>query len=90
MIKCGTMGLMAALLLTGEKAQAEEKEPSAIIELGGATDGGQSFGPAVALEVTPLKDWLEIESGVSSLFGSGHADWNTDLVFKKPLLYPRP
>lgn len=88
MIKCGTMGLMAALLLTAGEARAEEKEPSALIEMGGATEwdlrGGQSFGPAVAIEVTPLKDWLEIEGGVSPLFGGGHTDWNTDLVFKKP------
>ncbi|MGD0332592.1 MAG: hypothetical protein ABSA90_04980 [Xanthobacteraceae bacterium] len=88
MIKCGTMGLIAALLLTAGEARAEEKEPSALIEMGGATEwdlrGGQSFGPAVAIEVTPLKDWLEIEGGVSPLFGGGHTDWNTDLVFKKP------
>ncbi len=83
------MGLLAAVLLIGGQARAEEKEPSAIIELGGATewtlrDGGQSFGSAVAIDVTPLKDRLEIEAGVSSLFGSGRADWNTDVVFKKP------
>ena len=88
MIKCGTMGLIATLLLTAGAARAEEKEPSALIEMGGATEwdlrGGQSFGPAVAIEVTPLKDWLEIEGGVSPLFGGGHTDWNTDLVFKKP------
>jgi len=88
MIKCGTMGLIAALLLIAGAARAEEKEPSALIEMGGATEwdlrGGQSFGPAVAIEVTPLKDWLEIEGGVSPLFGGGHTDWNTDLVFKKP------
>ncbi len=89
MIKCATMGLIATLQLTAGAARAEEKEPSALIEIGGATewdlrDGGQSFGPAVAIEVTPLKDWLEIEGGVSSLFGGGRTDWNTDLVFKKP------
>ncbi len=89
MIKCGTMGLIAILLLTAGTARAEEKEPSALIEMGGTTewglrDGAQSFGPTVSIEVTPLRDWLEIEGGVSSLFGGGHTDWNTDLVFKKP------
>jgi hypothetical protein len=89
MIKCATMGLIATLLLTAGAARAEEKEPSALIEIGGATewdlrDGGQNFDPAVAIEITPLKNWLEIERGVSSLFGGGRADWNTDLVFKKP------
>ena len=56
MIKCATMGLIATLQLTAGAARAEEKEPSALIEIGGATewdlrDGGQSFGPAVALAV---------------------------------------
>ena len=83
------MGLIAALLLIGGQGRAEEKEPSALIELGGATewglrDGGQSFGPAVSIDVTPLKDLLEIEAGVTSLFGGGHTEWSTDLVFKKP------
>src|SRR5438309_7247933 len=42
------------------------------IEIGGAgewstPDGASSFGPAVAVEFTPIKDWLEIEAGVSPL-----------------------
>jgi hypothetical protein len=90
MIKCGTMmGLIAAQLLFAGKAQAEDKEPSAEVEIGGAgewslRDGGSSFGPTVAIEVTPLKDWLEIEAGVTTLFGGGHTEWGADLVFKKP------
>ena len=81
--------MIATLLLTAGAARAEEKEPSALIEIGRATewdlrDGGQNLDPAVAIEITPLKDWLEIEGGVSSLFGGGHTDWTTDLVFKKP------
>ena len=84
------MGLMAALLLLAGKAQAEEKiEPSAIIEFGGAGEwglrnGGSSFGPTVAIEVTPIKNWLEIEAGVTPRFGGGHTEWSTDLLFKKP------
>lgn len=83
------MGLVAVLLLIGGTARAEEKEPSALIEIGGAgewglRDGGQSFGPAVSIDVTLLKDLLEIEGGVTPLFGGGHTEWNTDLVFKKP------
>ena len=90
MIKRGTaVGLITALLCLAGEGWAEEKEPSAIIEMGGAAewgprDGGQSFGPAVAIDVTPLKNWLEIEAGVASQFGDGRTDWNTDLVFKKP------
>jgi hypothetical protein len=91
MIKHGAMtGLIAALLLHAASARAEEKEPSAIFEIGGAgewslQDGAASFGPAVAIEFTPIKDWLEIEAGVSTLFGAGdRTEWGTDLLFKKP------
>jgi hypothetical protein len=86
---CGkmTMGFIAALLLFAGTALAEDKEPSAVVEIGGVGEwglgGGSSFGPAVAIEVTLLKNWLEIEAGVAPLFGGGHADWGTDLLFKK-------
>ena len=90
MTKYGAMiRLVAALLLFVGKAQAEEKEPSAVVEIGGAgewglRDGGSSFGPSAAVEVTPIKDWLEIEAGIAPLFGGGHTEWDTDLLFKKP------
>ena len=42
------------------------------------------FGPTVAVEVTPLKNWLEIEAGVTPLFSNGHTELDTDLLFKKP------
>jgi hypothetical protein len=90
MIKCGTtMGFAAALLLFAEQVQAEEKEPSAVVEIGGAgdwslQDGSASFGPTIAVEVTPIEHWLEIEAGVTSLFHDGHTEWDADLLFKKP------
>jgi hypothetical protein len=90
MIKCWALiGWVAVLLLVPRQAGAEDKEPSAIIEIGGAgewgvRDGVQSFGPALSLDVTPLKDWLEIEAGVTSQFGGGTTQWETDIVFKKP------
>ena len=80
--------LMAAQSFFGTSAQAEEKEPSAIIELGGAGEwgipGSSSFGPSAAVEFTPIKDWLEIEAGVAPLFSGGRTEWDTDLLFKKP------
>jgi hypothetical protein len=80
--------LIAVPLLFAGNARAEEKEPSAIVEIGGAGEwglpGASSFGPSVALEVTPIKDWLEIEAGVSMLFSSGRSEWDADLLFKKP------
>ena len=87
------MGLAAVLLLFAGEAQAEEKEPSAIFEIGAAGEwglpgGASSFGPSVAIEFTPIKDWLEIEAGTSTLFGRGHTEWGADLLFKKPFTCP--
>jgi hypothetical protein len=83
--------LIACLFLFAASAfgQSEEKEPSAIVELGGAASwavegGGSSFGPSVAVEFTPIERWMEIEAGVTPLFGRHSTDWYTDLLFKKP------
>ena len=70
-------------------AQSPEKEPAAIVEVGGAGNwsvkgGGSAFGPAVAVEATPIKNWLEREAGVTPLFAKGSTEWDTDLLFKKP------
>jgi hypothetical protein len=37
----------------------------------------------VAVEFSPTKNWLEIETGVTTLFSKGHPEWDTDFVFKK-------
>ena len=82
------LSLAVAVSLT-VTTQAEEKEPAAVIELGGAGEwdlGGQSgFGPSAAVEFSPFKNWLVLEAGVAPLFNGGHADWGTDLLFKKSL-----
>jgi hypothetical protein len=70
-------------------AQSDEKEPAAVVELGGAADwsvtgGGSSFGPTVAVEVTPIENWLELELGVTPLFARHSTEWDADLLFKKP------
>ena len=70
-------------------AQSADKEPVAIIEVGGAggwsiTDGSSSFGPGAAVEVTPIEDWLEIEAGVTQLFASRSNETDVDFLFKKP------
>ncbi len=69
--------------------QGGEKEPVAIIEIGGAgewalTHGKPSYGPSAAVEFTPIKERLEIEAGVTPLFSRGQMEWDTDLLFKKP------
>ncbi len=84
------VALLATLLLAGNAfAQVEEKEPAAILEIGAAgewalTQGKPSYGPNVAVEVTTIKEWLEIEAGVTPFFNRGQTEWDTDLLFKKP------
>jgi hypothetical protein len=67
----------------------EESEPVAILEIGAVpawslTDPGSSFGPTVAFEITPIKNWLELEMGTTSSFGRHSTAWSTDFLFKKP------
>ena len=83
--------LVASLFLCAANgfAQSVEKEPAAVVELGGATDwnvkgGGSSFGSTVAVEFTPIENWLELEAGVTPLFSRHSTEWDTDLLFKKP------
>ncbi|MGA2589914.1 MAG: hypothetical protein ABSH32_08380 [Bryobacteraceae bacterium] len=69
--------------------QSVDKEPAAVVELGGSLgwnlkDGGLSFGPTLAVEVTPIENWLELEMGVTATFGYHSTEWDTDLLFKKP------
>jgi hypothetical protein len=86
--------LMACLFLLWSgnafaQAADTEPEPVAIVELGAAAaqnlkDPGSSFGPDVAVEVTPIENWLEIEAGVTPLFARRSTEWDVDLLFKKP------
>jgi hypothetical protein len=89
LIRVLARGQALALLLIAGAAFAEDKEPVAIVELGaagewGLNSGGSSFGPTAAVEFTPIKNWLEIETGAQTLFSHGQTEWDTDFVFKKP------
>jgi len=82
---------MASLFLCSGNAfvQSADKEPAAIVELGAAAGsslkgGGSSFGPTVAVELTPIEHWLELEGGVTRLFSRPSKEWDVDLLFKKP------
>ena len=91
-MKAANAALLAALLFVGRafgQVEGKEKEPAAIVELGGAgewalTHGAPAYGPNLAVEVTPIKEWLEIEAGVTPFFSRGQTEWDTDLLFKKP------
>ena len=83
--------LFVSLILSAGSAfaQSVEKEPAAVVEVGGAAStniggGGSSFGPTVALEITPIEKWLELEAGVTPLFRRHSTEWDIDVLFKKP------
>jgi hypothetical protein len=83
--------LMVFLFLCSANAfaQSVDKDPAATLEIGIAPStsvkgGGSSFGPTVAVEVTPIEHWLELEAGVTPLFARRSTEWDTDLLFKKP------
>lgn len=83
--------LLLISLFQGASAQppGKDPEPIAIVELGGAASrdlkgSGFSFGGDLAVEFTPIEKWLEIEVGTTPLFRRHSAEWDTDLLFKKP------
>jgi hypothetical protein len=85
--------LVVLVFLSAGAAEAqsvEEKKEHAVVELGGAAfhsltgDAASSFGSSVAVEVTPIKNWLELEFGTTALFRRHSTEWGTDLLFKKP------
>ena len=91
MANATTSVLMASLLLFSENAlaQSADKEEAAVVEVGGAAgwslnDRVSSFGPAIAIEITPIENRLELEAGVTPFFGRHSTEWDTDLLFKKP------
>ena len=69
-------------------ALAEDKEPTAVVAIGGIGEWGlpgpTSFGPSVSVEFTPIRNWLEIEIGAATLFRRGATELETDIIFKKP------
>ncbi len=82
---------LGVLLLCSQTsfAQTVEKEPRAILELGGAasfntTERESTFGPTLAVEVAPIDKWLELELGVTPFITAHSVEWDTDLLFKKP------
>ena len=83
---------VAALLVCLGDGSAEEitnAKEIAVIEIGAAPsrnleDRTSSVGPTVAVEVSPIENWLELEAGVTPSFSHHATEWATDLLFKKP------
>jgi hypothetical protein len=89
LVRACARGCTLGFVFLAGAALAEDKEPLAIFELGAAGEWGlnggtSSVGPTAAVEFTPIKGWLEIETGVTTLFGKGQTEWDYDFVFKKP------
>ena len=81
------IALIPVISATSGAALAEEKEPVAVLELGGAGSwdvrGAASFGPSAAVEFEPIKNYLIVEAGLTPFFDArGHADWDFDLLFR--------
>jgi hypothetical protein len=83
------VGLAIASLCPPGVAAAEEKEPLAVVALGGAGEwgfpGGKfSSGPSAAVEFSLIKEWVEVEVGTAKLFRHGNSEWEAEAVFRKP------
>jgi hypothetical protein len=73
----------------GQSVPAEGDDHRVVIEIGlagerGVTGSSSSAGGTVAVEFTPVENWLELESGITALRGGGHNEFAVDLLFKKP------
>jgi hypothetical protein len=85
----GSFFLSAGQTFAQEVNQDVTPEPVAIVELGAVPswnlkDHSSSLGPTVAVEVSPIEKWLELEAGVTPSLGRHSTEWATDLLFKKP------
>jgi hypothetical protein len=91
-VKFRQWALIASLALCDREIYAQSaspKESLAIIEVGAApswslTGSGATVSPTVAVEVTPIEHWLELEIGTTPTFAHHSTEWVTDLLFKKP------
>jgi hypothetical protein len=83
------LALSLLLSSTPALAQSNDEEPVAVIEIGGVpnrslTDREWSSGPTVAVEITPVKNWIEIETGITRLSAPHSTEWSADFLLKKP------
>jgi hypothetical protein len=86
------LSLCVTIVAIGQKVlhdSADQKESFAVAELGGFAGcnikgGGLNLGPTIAVEITPIENWLELELGVTPSFGSYTRQWDIDFLFKKP------
>jgi hypothetical protein len=73
----------------GAAQDSSDADPALVLEAGAAgerssREGVSNFGATLAVEATPIEEWLELEFGVTALAASGHTEVSSDLMFKKP------
>lgn len=83
------VGLVVAPEQIFAQDRSDDDHDGAVLEIGAASewglrDGKPSFGPSVAVKVTPIEHWLEIEAGITPLRSKDGTEWEADLVLKKP------
>ena len=81
--------LVCVLFLVFAGRVAWAAEHVAVLELGADTESdlppaGSRLGPSLAVEVTPIDEWLELELGLAALKSRHATHWETDFLFKKP------
>ena len=89
------VGVLTVTAATVASAQSLPPKPTAdedhaiVYELGWAGDysvaeGFHPKGATFAFEVTPVKDRLELECGITAIRANGATETSVDLLFKKP------
>jgi hypothetical protein len=89
------VGVLGAAAPSAARAQSTVPKPAAgedhavVYELGWAgeysvAEGLHAKGATFAFEVTPVKDRLELECGITAIRAKGTTETSVDLLFKKP------
>ncbi len=82
-------GLAGTLVFVLAVQIASASEHAAVLELGASVESelplsGAHVGPSLAVETTPIEEWLELELGVAASKSHHATEWETDLLLKKP------
>ena len=89
MSHCDAARSFVALLLLSIAPACWAAEHTAVLEVGAELESElpisrSTLAPSLAVEVTPIEDWLELELGVARTRSHRTTEWETDLLFKKP------
>src|SRR5579864_2092453 len=92
LVAVGVLMTRAAAVASAQSAvptPAADEDHAIVYEIGWAGDysraeGFHAKGATFAFEVTPVKDRLELEAGVTAIRASGVTETSVDLLFKKP------